>query len=141
MSDAGEITRSTERMPILDVAFRGQLTLEMYQHHLDEVQRILETCTPPIVILLDMTDFNPFTVTAQMRKSAADAWAKHKELMVRSIAAEARIILSPLARGVMTAFDWLTSTPGRWPCKQFASRVDAELWLRQRHADVVAKRG
>lgn len=141
VSTTGDIARSTTRLPILDVRFCGMPTADNYRHHLEEVTRILQGRSSPIAILLDMREFNPLTVTAQMRKDAAALWHEHRQLMVRSIAAEARVISNPLVRGVMTAFDWLTSTPDRWPCKQFAVVETAETWLREQLTEAEKRRG
>lgn len=133
-SSAGVIVASAGRLPIFDVRFRGLPTLAQYKAMLDDLSRVILSGRPPIVILLDMQEFNPFDINASMRKEAADAWHANRELWLRTIAAEARIVVNPLARGMLTAFDWLTGT-GKWPCKQFGNAADAEAWLMAKHAE------
>lgn len=136
MPPEGSITMSAERLPIVDVKWRGVPTVEMYRAQLNELGELIRRERPPVVILLDMQEFNPFHINASMRKLAADTWHANRELWLRSIVAEARIVVNPLTRGMLTAFDWLTGT-GKWPCKQFGTMAEAEGWLRQKHADAV----
>ncbi|APR87730.1 hypothetical protein A7982_13079 [Minicystis rosea] len=82
--------------------------------------------------LIDMRKFNPITAPAALRKIAADTFAEHRDVLVRATICEARVVESPVTRGVLTAFDWLTGQ--KWPCHNFTSMDEAERWVRARLA-------
>ncbi len=125
----GPISVKFTRKPLLEFAMRGDVTVDAYRAGLEEIARILKAEQEPIVILNDLSEFNPFAINAKMRKDAADVWHENREIYLRLIVAEARVVVSPLARGVVTAFDWLTGR-GKWPCRNFATLPEGETWLR-----------
>lgn len=132
-SSDGHFSITTTRLPMVDMSFHGALGVEDYRRALDELVRIFKAHPAPFIVLLDMRDFNPLKITAAMRKQAAEVWHDNRELYLRVIVAEARVLTNPLTRGILTAFDWLTGT-GKWPCRQFATMSAAEAWLRSKLA-------
>jgi len=124
----GSITVSSERAPLLVMTVRGALTVDEYAEALNELVRVFTTRTDgPFILLLDMREFNPFRVTPKMRQQGAEIWHRHRELWLRSSIAEARVVTNPIARGLLTAFDWLTTS--KWPCRHFGTMSEAEKWL------------
>lgn len=82
-----------------------------------------------IAWLIDFTSFNPVTAPANRRKEAAEVFAAHREMLAASTCCEARVVHNTLARGILTAFDWLTGN--KWPTASFATFVEAERWIEQ----------
>jgi hypothetical protein len=120
------------------MTFRGALTVEEYAEALNELVRIFTTHTPPFILLLDMREFNPLRVNAKMRQEGADIWHKNRDLWLRCALAEARVVVNPIARGMLTAFDWLTNKD-KWPCRQFATMPEAEQWLNESYEAHIKK--
>lgn len=121
-----------DRLPLVDIRVRGSLTIESYRDVLRKLAARLREEKPPFTLCVDMREFNPLTVSAKERKQASEEWHVDRELWLRVIVGEARVVHNPLTRGLLTAIDWLTST-GKWPCKQFATMHDAEEWLQRRY--------
>ena len=132
-SSEGHFSVTATRLPMVDMTFHGALGVDDYRRTLDALIRIFNAHPAPFILLLDMREFNPLKITAAMRKQAAEVWHDNRELYLRVIVAEARVLTNPLTRGILTAFDWLTGT-GKWPCRQFATMPAAETWLRSKLA-------
>lgn len=135
-SPPGGIIITTDRLPMVDIRVRGTLTVATYREQLAYLATVLRREKPPFTLLADMRDFNPFNVSAKDRKEVSAIWHTDRDLWIKVIVGEARVVVNPLTRGLLTAIDWLTST-GKWPCKQFSNMIDAEDWLRERHAAAI----
>ncbi len=127
----GQITIDDTRFPVIDVAYHqmaGGPRLDDYAEAFAEYERIARR-GKPMVYLVDMRDFDPLRIDAGTRRGAAKIFQEKAERLRRVSVAEARVITSPLTRGIVTAFDWLTNA-NKWPCQQFATLESAEEWLR-----------
>jgi hypothetical protein len=116
-----------DRLPIVDVAYSGMPALEDIRDAFQEYSRIAERGVP-LLWLIDMRQFDPLQVSAHQRRQAALVFQEHAPRLRRVSVAEARVITSPLTRGIVTAFDWLTGA-NKWPCAQFGTIEQAESWL------------
>ena len=85
-------------------------------------------------IVIDLRKLNPVSVSAVSRKEVAAAYAANLEARLKAIICEARVIETPLLRGLAVAFDWLVGR--HWPSITFSSFAPAEEWvLAHIHAD------
>jgi hypothetical protein len=87
-----------------------------------------EGCRIGLLALLD--SLNPARVTAGMRKEHVELLRKHLPRLAAVTCAEARLVTSPILRGVLTAMSWLLPHP--WPVEVFSQERDAFEWLKQR---------
>ncbi|MDQ3035949.1 MAG: hypothetical protein M3Y87_26330 [Myxococcota bacterium] len=125
----GSITISDARLPIVDVVYEGEPAADEYRRAFAEYARIASAGTP-VAYLIDMRTFDPLGITADKRRAASEVFKQYEHRLAAVSVAEARVITSPITRGIVTAFDWLTSA-NKWPCRQFASRDEGERWLRE----------
>jgi hypothetical protein len=128
VASSGRIDIDVKRLPLIDLGYHGEMTIPIYRGQLERIATICKS-ERAIILRLDMRDFNPLGVDAASRKAAVAVWQENRDLFLETIAAEARVVESALTRGVLTAFDWLTSEKGKWPCRQFAAMDTAETWL------------
>lgn len=124
----GAMTVSDARLPIVDVAYHSALTLPEYRESFEEYARLAAKGIP-LAYLIDMRKFDPLRISAADRREAAAIFREYAPRLLPVSVAEARVISSPLTRGIVTAFDWLTAV-NKWPCQQFATMESAEAWLR-----------
>ena len=136
----GAIDITTERFPIVDIIYAGPATpIEDFRDAFEEYARIAERKVR-VAWLIDMRNFDPLKVSATNRKDAARVFDEFAARLAPVSVAEARVIVSPLTRGILTAFDWLTGT-NKWPCRQYGTMEAAETWLRAEllHAGTVGR--
>jgi hypothetical protein len=81
-----------------------------------------------VAYLVDMTLLDPVRSAAGMLKSVGDLFAAHRPALARVTLCEARVIPNGLLRSGLAAFDRLA--PDKWPCANFATRREAEAWVR-----------
>jgi hypothetical protein len=122
--------------PLVRVVFPSAVTNEEYAAVFD---RYVEIAKRPgrIAYEIDMRQLNPLFTPASVRRNAAEVFARHREVLLRTTLCEARLLSNPLVQGVLTAFDWLTGN--KWPCANFTSQVEMDAWLK-RQLDDEAKR-
>lgn len=124
----GALEVGHQRLPIVDVVYDGPPRVDDLRDAFEEYGRLADR-GEPLLWLIDMRKFDPLRVTAAERKQAAAIFAVHEKRLRAVSIAEARVITSPLTRGIVTAFDWLTAA-NKWPCQQFGTLERAETWLR-----------
>jgi hypothetical protein len=93
--------------------------------------------------LIDMRQMSPLVVSPKLRRFAADQVVKRATLWNDYLVAEARVVDNIVARGVVTAFDWLVASSQLVRAhRNMVSEADAEAWLlgELAKADVVAAR-
>jgi hypothetical protein len=82
---------------------------------------------PRIAYLIDFTHFNPVLAPNDVRKTLGELFLQYREVLLRATVCEARIVPTMVVRAALTAFDSITTQ--KWPCKNFASRQEAEAWI------------
>ncbi len=121
----------TREWPIVAVRYPKEPTpdgyLALFKHYAELAQR-----GDSIAWLVDMRDFNPVTAPASLRKGASLVFDEYRDVLTAATLCEARVMTSALARGVVTAFDWLTGN--KWPCVNFANLDEARAWVEERCA-------
>jgi hypothetical protein len=132
----GLISIDARRLPLVEITYNpvplGDHLAGDYREAFEEYAR-LARAGGPLLYLIDMRRLDPLKVTAPMRREAARIWSMYTDRLQLVSVATARVITSPVTRGVVTAFDWFTSA-NRWPCRQFALKADGERWLREQLA-------
>ncbi|MEC7521537.1 MAG: hypothetical protein VYE22_16780 [Myxococcota bacterium] len=81
----------------------------------------------PIAWLVDFTAFNPVTASASLRKEAAVVFEEYLDVLEPVSICEARVVASGVARGILTAFDWLTGS--KWPTVNVSSFEEAHAFI------------
>lgn len=79
--------------------------------------------------LIDFRIANPLAIGARTRSEASQVFDRYADVLRRVSRCEARVVANPFARGVLTAFDWLTKD--KWPCANFRSETEARSWIAQ----------
>jgi hypothetical protein len=114
------------RAPLILVTYPDQPTpddmRELFAQYADLSRR-----HEKVAYLIDFRAFNPISAPASHRKVAADLFAEYRAVLQASTVCEARVVESGFARGVLTAFDWLTGA--KWPCANFGTMQRAEAWI------------
>jgi hypothetical protein len=123
-----KIVVDDSRVPLITAIFPDSVTIPDYE---TLFQRYVELSQQHrrLAWVIDMSRFNPVTAPASVRQGAAGVFERHRDTLTKVSVCEARIVQSPLARGVLTAFDWLT--PNKWPCGNFATATEAEAFCRK----------
>lgn len=78
------------------------------------------------VMIVDALKAAP--ITARQRSKIVDTVDDHQVLFAKFCAGQAVLVHSALARGVITAMNWIKQPP--MPMKTFDNRAEAEKWLR-----------
>lgn len=129
----GFLSIEDRRFPLIDVKYFPIPTsapfMVDFREAFEEYAR-LSARGVPVAYLLDMTGFNPLVISPSVRKHAAQVFHEYVDRLKPVTVAEARVIVSPVTRGILTAFDWLTSA-NKWPCQQVATMNEGEQWLRE----------
>ena len=132
----GLLSIDSRRLPLIEITYNpvplGAHLVTDYHEAFAEYARLAQAGEPRLY-LIDMRRLDPLKVTAPMRREAADIWKTYLDRLQPVSVATARVITSPLTRGIVTAFDWFTDAH-RWPCRQFALKADGERWLREQLA-------
>ncbi|MFW5876087.1 MAG: hypothetical protein ACOCXM_05075 [Myxococcota bacterium] len=126
MEASGDFEVSTEKWPVVVVRYPKSVPEGGYKV-LFEKYRELAAHGEKIAWLIDFLEFDPVWAPAKVRKEVADLFAEHREILLECTLAEARVVVNPLSRGVLTAFDWLTGH--KWPTRNFATFEQAEAWI------------
>lgn len=123
-----------DRWPVIVVRFpaRPDDVLEGYRWVVD---RYVELCErgDAICWLIDFAVVNPLILGARTRRAGAEIWSKHRDTLLASTLCEARVVHHPLARGVLTAFDWVTGE--KWPTANFETEREALRWIARMRSD------
>ena len=129
----GFLSIEDRRFPLIDVEYfpfpASAPVMVDYREAFDEYARLAARGVP-IAFLIDMRRFDPLLIGASVRQQAAKVFHEYAGRLLPVSVGEARVIASPLTRGIVTAFDWLTSA-NKWPCQQFGSLNEGEQWLRE----------
>ncbi len=123
-----QIVVDDSRAPLIRASFPESLTLDDYEVLFERYAEISRQHAR-LAWLIDFTRCNPVTMPAAIRQGAAKIFERHRAILTRVSVCESRIVQQPLARGILTAFDWLT--PNKWPCGNFSSGSEAEEFCRQ----------
>ncbi len=113
--------------PLIVVTFPAAVELEAYEKVFEEYARLADAHRN-LAWLIDFRAFNPITAPAKVRYASAEVFARYRDRLLPSTLCEARVVESMLARGVLTAFDWITGT--KWPTDNFKRQDDAMRWIR-----------
>lgn len=124
----GLIVVEDSRAPLIVVSYPDSIVLSDYEELFGCFARMARQHRR-IAWLIDFSRFNPVTAPAAIRQGAARIFEQHRATLSQASVCEGRIVQNPLARGVLTAFDWLT--PNKWPCANFSSSSEAEAFCRQ----------
>jgi hypothetical protein len=119
-------------LPILVVTYPKDMTIEMLDALFANYLRLARE-RDQLAYVVDMRFLDLSLVGASGRRHAAELHARHRKELARSSVCEARVVSSPLMRGVLTAFDWIKGE-GLWPCETFATREEAVAWINQKLA-------
>jgi hypothetical protein len=131
-SRAGRIEINSDGWPVVRVDYVGDVQLDVLR---DAAQRYAELAERArargelLCWLVDLDRFEPRLIDALRRRVAGEILAQYTPRIATGTLAEARICRSSLTRGVMTAVAWMVRQP--WPTQIFATRQEAESWLRE----------
>jgi len=114
------------KLPVVVVTFPPTVSAEAYQELFAQYGE-LSRKHPRMAWLIDFQSFNPVSAPAPVRRAAADCFSHYRAQLIPVSICEARVVQSLGARGVLTAFDWLTGA--KWPTRNFESRLEAERWI------------
>ena len=84
----------------------------------------------PHVLLVDLRRINPLFAGAAARRALMKEVAARQPLIGKRLVAEARIVASPVIRGLISAFEWTRPTPRTAPFFVCENEVEARAWLR-----------
>ncbi|MEL6545458.1 MAG: hypothetical protein AAFQ82_12580, partial [Myxococcota bacterium] len=76
--------------------------------------------------VIDLNDFNPVSAPPTARKAFTDEFERQRAIIEPGTLFEARVITSALARGIVTAVDWVLSRS--YPAKNFSDFDSAYAW-------------
>lgn len=113
--------------PIVTVWWRGPAGSAELAACLAELSELYRGFSTPRLVLFDLSELGPADSAA--RRQLASWRAKNHRVFEQKIAAAAYVFSSMLARGYLTAVDWLRPTGG--VRKVFGTREDALRWLRE----------
>ena len=138
----GLLTVESTRLPIVDIAYHTVVgaddLITDFREAFAEYGRLARR-GQPLAYLLDMRDFDPLLAPAAQRRHGAEVYREYVDILRPVSVGEARVITSPVTRGIVTAYDWLTGA-NKWPCRQVASLAEGEAWLRERLAQAGPRR-
>jgi hypothetical protein len=119
------------RAPLIVVTYPPAVTEQEFR---DLFARYVELSRrlPRVAYLIDFRHFNPLFVSPRQRQEAAQLFAENRHTLTHATVCEARVVASPVARGILTAFDWLTGS--KWPCRNFETFAEAERWIAEQLA-------
>ena len=120
-------TLDESKLPILMIVYPADPTPEMLDVLFENYRRIARE-NDRFAYLIDMRFLDLSFAGAAVRRHAAELHARYRHELARSSVCEARVVGSPLMRGVLVAFDWIKGE-GLWPCETFASREEAVAWI------------
>jgi hypothetical protein len=120
-----------ERVPLIVVTYPDFITPDDYRNAFIRF-RELSTRHPRLAYLIDFRNFDPVRSPAPLRRVAGEIFAEFRNSLARTTVCEARVVLSPLSRGILTAFDWIT--PYKWPCANFPTFEEAHRWIERQLA-------
>ena len=121
----GVVVDSSER-PIVLVRYPAVFDATAYRHLFEHYAKLAES-GEPICWLIDFKAFNPVSASASLRKEAAAVFEQYVQVLAPVSVCEARVVGSGVARGVLTAFDWLTGS--KWPVCNVASFGEAYRFI------------
>ncbi len=128
MPDPQPIAIDESRAPLVRVTVIGRQDVRGYRGMLEGLADVFRRAPGRYVMVLDMRQFNPFSVDARMRREGAEVWRRDAELWRRSIVGEARVVHNSLTKNILTGIDWLLGED-RWPIQHFVDIDEAEAWL------------
>lgn len=114
-------------LPILEVNYPVQATAETLDFLFEAYRRVGRE-NAQVAYLIDMRSLSLTSTSAPMRRHAAALHARYCNELAKSAVCEARVVSSPMMRGVLVAFDWIKGE-GLWPCETFATREEAVAWI------------
>ncbi len=131
-NEMDSIDLDTDCSPIWVVRYPSTFDVAMYR---DYLRRYAEACKAGerYGLILDMTQFNPFFGDAKAREASAEELKLNMAFYEETIVCEARVVLNPVVRGMLTVFDWKANM--QWSVKNFRSGEVAENWVRQQMAN------
>jgi hypothetical protein len=132
-----EILLDTDHLPLVLVRFPATTSPEQV-HGLFERYAQLSRRHARLAYLIDFRELNPIFAPADIRKAAADAFERHRDVLMPTTVAEARIVPNAIMRAGLSAFDAVSSR--KWPCANFGEAREALAWLEARLAEDAAKR-
>ncbi|MCR9164691.1 MAG: STAS/SEC14 domain-containing protein [Nannocystaceae bacterium] len=125
-----------DHAPIVVFWWSGPFEAEDFTRSLEQLQSLFESWHAPGRIVFDFCDVEGFD--AQWRRQHASWRAQNQRLFRTKIAASAYVFTSRLARGYLTAVDWLRPIDGVQR-RVFGARRDAVEWLQGLDAAQVAQ--
>jgi hypothetical protein len=84
----------------------------------------------PHVLLVDIRRLNPLFAGAAARRALMKEVSARQPLIGKLLVAEARIVSSPVVRGLISAFEWTRPTPRTAPFHVCENEIEARDWLR-----------
>ena len=130
MTSASSLPKSIldeSNLPILEVIYPAQATPETLDLLFEAYRRVGRE-NAQVAYLIDMRLLSLTSTTAPARRHAAALHARYCNELAKTAVCEARVVSSPMMRGVLVAFDWLKGE-GLWPCETFATRQEAVAWI------------
>lgn len=118
----GGITFDESNWPIVHINY-GEYETDEWQEHALFVERLLNR-REPFALINNLAGVRPPGATE--RRIISDCIAKRREDFLRYLCASAGVQPSALARGAMTAIQWVSPPP--FPFKVFATVEEAEAW-------------
>ena len=130
MTSASSLPKGTfdeSKLPIVEFVYPVQATPDILDLLFEQYRRVARE-NAQVAYLIDMRKLSLTSTSAPVRRHAAELHARFATELARSSVCEARVVSSPLMRGVLVAFDWLKGD-GLWPCETFATREEALAWI------------
>ena len=112
--------------PIVVLWWRGDTSRDEVTACLDELTVLFESWRRPGKVLFDFGEVGGFDST--MRRLLASWRAKHRHLIQDKVGAAGYVFSSKMARGYLTAVDWLRPNRGM-NRRFFGTREEAVAWL------------
>lgn len=127
-----EVRFDTSRYPIVILRMPARGGVDAVHVWYDETERLLREARGPIALVHDFRPVEFTSVTASHRRAIADRSARLPTLLgIERLAADARIVSSPLAVGAITAVAWMAGAVP-WPQATFSDENAALDWARLR---------
>lgn len=113
--------------PVVRVRFPAQVERDTYEWLFQLYARLAAETHAPTGWLIELDAYDALGNTAAQRREAAEIFERYREAVALGTSCEARVVSRPLLRNILTAFDWITSSP--WPRRNFGSIDEATAWI------------
>ena len=129
----GRVLLRDARWPILEFTFPTQFTVEDVAATYAFWDTVLDR--GPHAVLVNFERLNPLFDPPRLRQAVVSEVEKRRSAFERNLVAEARVVIHPVMRGLVNAFDWVIGNSFSRPLMNCASVAEAEQFLRSKLAE------